>query len=214
MREWFRAALIPALVLVVGCTQAPTDKLATTEKAINDARAAGAANYMAEDFAKLDGMLTNAKNEMAEQDSKFGFLRDYGKVEELLASAQTEAGRVTAEAAKKKEEAKQVALQAQQAAQESVKTAQDLVAKAPVGKDRAAVEAIKADAKGLTTSLAEVQTSIDSGDYLAAQAKAKAIKEKSEMVAAEIRGALAKVAAGKGKASAKGPVTKNAKKKK
>jgi hypothetical protein len=210
MMQWFRAALIPAMVLMVGCAQAPTDKLATTESAVNDARAAGAPNYMAEDFAKVEGMLTNAKNEMAEQDSKFGFLRDYGRAEELLTSARTEAGRVAAETAKKKEEAKQAALQTQQAAQESVKTTQGLVAKAPVGKDRAAVEAIKADANGLTASLAEVQTAIDAGDYQAAQAKAKAIKEKSEMVSAEIRGALAKVAAGK--TSARGPA-KTAKKK-
>jgi hypothetical protein len=210
MREWFRAALIPTLVLFAGCGQAPTDKLAATEKAVEDARTAGAANYMAEDFARLEGMLTNAKNEMAEQDSKFGFLRDYGKAEELLTSAQTEATRVTGDAAKKKDEAKQTALQAQQTAQESVASTQALVAKAPVGKDRAAVEAIKADAQGLTSSLTEVQTAIDAGDYQAAQAKAKAIKDKSEMLAAEIRGALAKVAAGK--AARKGP-TKTAKKK-
>lgn len=200
MSRWLTVVLA-FLIVVTGCTQAPTDKLAATEKAIDDARAAGAPNYMAEDFAKLEGMLTNAKNEIAEQDSKFGLLRDYGSAEQLLTAAQAEANRVTSDTAKKKEEAKQAALQAQQAAQESVKTTQGLVQRAPVGKDRAAVEAIKADARGLTASLTEVQTAIDSGDYLAAQAKAKAIKEKSQAVAVEIQTALAKVSSAKGKSS-------------
>ncbi|MBI4400100.1 MAG: hypothetical protein HY581_00525 [Nitrospirae bacterium] len=197
MRRWFTFALAPVLLLAVGCAKAPTEKLESAEKAVNEARTAGAPSYMAEDFAKLEGMLANAKKEIADQDAKMALLRDYGKAEQLLASVPTDAVRVTADTAKKKEEAKVAAMQAQQAAQKAVKTAQDLVAKAPAGKDRAALEAIKADAKGLTTSLTEVQAAIDAGDYLAAQAKAKAIREKSEAVATEIRNALAKVSAAK-----------------
>jgi hypothetical protein len=104
MARWL-IVVMACVLFVAGCTQAPTEKLAETEKAVNDARAAGAPNYMAEDFAKLEGMLTNAKNEVAEQDSKFGLLRDYGSAEQLLTTAQAEANRVTAETAKKKEEA-------------------------------------------------------------------------------------------------------------
>lgn len=80
-----------------------------------------------------------------------------------------------------------------------MKATQALVAKAPVGKDRAALEAIKADAEGLNKSLGEVQTAIDGGDYLAAQAKAKAIQDKSQAVSAEIQHALGKISAAKGK---------------
>jgi hypothetical protein len=214
MRQWFRVAVLPVVILVVGCAQAPSENIEATEKAVSDARAAGAPNYMAEDFAKVESMLSNARNEIAEQDSKFGFLRDYGKAEQLLTAAQTEATRVSAQAAQKKEEAKQTALQEQQAAQESVRTTQALVAKAPVGKDRAAVEAIKTDAQGLTSSLAEVQTAIDSGDYQAAQAKAKAIRDKSEALAGEIRTALAKVSGRKAsKTATKATGSKTSKKK-
>jgi hypothetical protein len=196
-------ALAWALVLT-GCAQPPADKLAAAEKAVNEARSAGAPSYMAEDFAKLEGMLTNAKNEIAAQDSKFAPMRDYGKAEQLLTSAQADAGRVTAEANKKKEEAKAAALQAQQAAQEAVKTAQALVAKAPAGKERAALEAIKADTQALANSLNDVQGAIDAGDYLAAQAKAKAIQEKGDAIASEVRTALAKVGtAKKGKVAKK-----------
>jgi hypothetical protein len=193
-----------ALVLTaMGCAKPPTDKVAAAEQAVSDAREAGGQAYMAEDYAKLEGMLANAKKEIADQDAKIALTRDYEKAEQLLVAVQTDATRVKAEAGKKKEEAKAAALQAQQAAQAAVKRTQELVAKAPVGKDRAAVESIKADAQGLNASLAEVQAAMDAGDYLSAQTKAKAIQDKAQAVAGEIQTALAKVAAGKGKKKGK-----------
>jgi hypothetical protein len=190
--------LMPGLVMMVAaCAQPPTEKLAAAEKAVADARAAGAQTYMGEDFTKLEGMLASAKKEVAEQDAKFALLRDYGKSEQLLASVSSDAGRVTTETAKKKEEAKAAAAQAQQAAQAAVTAAQALVAKAPAGKDRAALQAIKADSEGLTASLAEIQKAIDGGDYQGAQAKAKAIQEKAQAISTEVETALAKTQKGK-----------------
>ncbi|MBM4132636.1 MAG: hypothetical protein FJ245_02610 [Nitrospira sp.] len=199
MKHWIMLGLAPLFLLTVACAKAPTDKLTAAEQAVNDARTAGAPAYLAEDFAKLESLVANAKKEIAEEEGKFAFLRDYEKAEQLLASAKADAAKVVIEAAKKKEEAKVAAVLAQQEAQASVKTTQALVAKAPVGKDRAAVEAIKADAEGLAASLAEVQAAMDAEDYLTAQTKAKAIQDKSQAVAKEIQGALAKVAGAKGK---------------
>ena len=71
------------------------------------------------------------------------------------------------------------------------------VAKAPVGKDRAAVEAIKNDVEGLKSLLKQVQASIDKEDYPAAQTQAKAIHDMSQGVSTEIQNALAKVGKGK-----------------
>jgi hypothetical protein len=107
---------------------------------------------------------------------------------------------VKTDTAKKKDEAKAAALQAQQVAQEAVKATADLVAQAPVGKDRAALEAIKNDTEALKASLNQVQIAIDKEDYPAAQAQAKAIHDKSQALSGEIQQALAKV--GKGKAVA------------
>jgi hypothetical protein len=189
--------LMPVMLLVAACAQPPTEKLAAAEKAVSDAQAAGAQAYLAEDFTKLEGMLASAKKEITEQDAKFALLRDYGKSEQLLASVSGDAGRVTTETAKKKEEAKAAATQAQQGAQEAVKTAQGLVAKAPAGKDRAALQAIKADAEGLTASLAEIQKALDGGDYQGAQAKAKAIQDKAQSIGNEVQTAMAKTQKGK-----------------
>jgi len=193
MKRPFMFMVVPVLLLAAACTKAPTEKVTAAEKAVNDARAAGAPKYAPEEFAKLESALTNAKNEVAEQDAKFGFLRDYEKAEQVLTTTQTEATRVAAETAKRKEEVKTGAVQAQQAAQAAVAAAQDLVAKAPVGKDRAALEAIKADIDGLATSLPDIQKTLDAEDYQAAQAKARAVQEKSQAVSAELENALAKV---------------------
>jgi hypothetical protein len=202
MRHVFTFAVAPLLLLVLGCAKAPTDKLAAAEQAVNEARTAGAADYMAEDFAKIEGMLANAKTEISQQNDKVAVLRDYEKAEQLLVAAQTESARVMGEVGKKKEEVKVAAIQAHRDAQGAVKTAQQLVAKAPVGKDRAALEAIKADVRGLSASLTEVSAALKAGDYKAAQSKAKAIQDKSQSVSAEIQSALAKTGSGKAQKSA------------
>lgn len=187
-------------LLLAGCAKPPTEKIEAAEQALRAAQQSGAATYSAQDYAKLEAAVAAMKKETSDQDGKFALLRDYGKVEQLAASAKADGDRVKADAEKKKEEAKAGAMQARQVAQEAVKAAEDLVATAPVGKDRAALEAIKTDVEALKASLNQVQMAIDKEDYSAAQTQAKAIAEKSQAVSAEIKNALAKV--GKGKPSA------------
>ena len=199
-----RHVLLPALctlILVSGCAQPPVDQINAAEQAVKDAQQSGAATYVANDYAKIEGLMAALRKEVADQDGKFALLRDYGKAEQLAATTRTEAERVKADATKKMEEAKSAATQAQQTAQEVVKSTLDLVAKAPAGKDRAALESIKTDAEALKASLNDVQMMLDKADYLGAQTKAKAIQEKGQAVSKEIETALAKI--GKGKSTMK-----------
>jgi hypothetical protein len=99
------------------------------------------------------------------------------------------------------EEAKFAATQAQHGAEAAVQSTLELVSRAPAGKDRAALESIKTDAQALKASLTDVQLMLDKSDYLGAQTKAKAIREKAEAVSHEIQTALAKI--GKGTVSKK-----------
>jgi hypothetical protein len=196
--------LLPVLCTVVlmgGCAQPPADQINAAEQAVKDAEQSGAATYVANDYAKIDGLRAALKQEVADQDAKFALLRDYGKAEQLAATTKAEAERVKADAVKKMEEAKSAAVQAQQAAQQTVQSTLALVAMAPAGKDRAALESIKTDAEALKASLNDVQMAIDKADYLVAQTKAKAIQEKGQAVSKEVETALAKI--GKGKAVAK-----------
>ena len=197
------APLSLAILLTVGCAKPPVDQIDAAEKALKEAQQSGAATYSAEEYAKLEGSLTAMRREVNEQDEKIALFRDYGKVEQLAASAKTEGERVRTDAVKKKDEAKAAALQAQQVAQEAVNSTLALVGRAPVGKDRAALEAIKMDVETLKASLNQIQTSIDREDYPAAQSQAKAIHEKSQAVSAEIQSALAKVGKRKSSSSRK-----------
>jgi hypothetical protein len=186
-------ALALAAVLVVGCAKPPTDQMEAAEKAVQEAKQTGAATYAPDEYAKLEGTLAALKKEVGDQDGKFALFRDYGKAEQLAASTKADGERVKTDTSKKKDEAKAAALQAQQVAQAAVKDALDLVGQAPVGKDRAALEAIKTDAEALKASLNQVQIALDKEDYPSAQTQAKAIHDKSQAVSAEIRTALAKV---------------------
>lgn len=188
-------------LLMSGCAQPPADQLNAADQAVKDAQQSGAATYVPDDYAKLEGLLSAMKTEVAEQDGKFALLRDYGKAEQLAATTKAEAERLKTEAAQKLEEAKFGATQAHHAAQASVTSTLELVAKAPVGKDRAALQTIKTDAEALKASLNDVQMMIDKGQYLGAETKAKAIQEKADAVSHEIETALAKI--GKGKAMAR-----------
>jgi len=191
------AFAVLTIVMMAGCSKPPTEQIEAAEKAVKEAQQSGASTYSADEYAKLEGTLAALRKEVGDQDGKFTLFRDYGKAEQLAASAKVDSERIKVDAAKKKDEAKAAALQAQQVAEEAVRATQDLVARAPVGKDRAAVEAIKNDVEGLKSLLKQVQASMDKEDYPAAQTQAKAIHDMSQGVSTEIQNALAKVGRGK-----------------
>jgi len=191
---------VTCALVFTACAKSPTEQIEAAEKSLKEAHASGASTYVPEEYAKTEGILAALKKEEADQEGKFALIRDYGKVEQLAVAAKNDAERLKTEATKKKEEAKASALQAQQVAQDAVKATLELVAKAPTGKDRAALEAIRADVEALKASLNQVQMAMDTSDYPTAQTKAKAIHEKSHAVSLEIEAALSKI--GKGKLSA------------
>lgn len=183
--------------MTAGCAEPPTDQIQEAERALKDAQESGASTYSPDEYAKLQGTLDTLRKEVSEQDQKFALFRDYGKAQQLSVSAKADSERIKVATAQKKEEGRAAAMQAQQVAEEAVKAAQELVARAPVGKDRAAVEAIRNDVEGLKSLLKQVQDSIAKEDYPAAQTQAKAINEMSQGVQNELRQALAKVGRGK-----------------
>lgn len=193
VRPWTRFVILYALLLLGGCVQPPADQISSAEQAIKDAQQSGAATYVADEYAKLEGGMAAIRKEVADQEAKFALFRDYGKVDQLVATVKTDAERVKTESLKKTEEAKMGAVQAHRAAEDAVKHAADLIATAPAGKDRAALESIKTDAEALKASVNDVQMLIDKSDYLTAQTKAKAILEKSQALSRELETALAKI---------------------
>lgn len=196
MRAWERTvigfACMATAMLLSGCAQPPTQQLEAAQKGVEAARAAGAAEYAKEEFRKLEQDFTLAQEEMARQEKTLSIFRSYSEADEMLTRVADAAKQVEAKAAAAKEEAKTAAIAVEKEAQTAVASAQDLLAKAPVGKDRAAVEAIKQDLAGLEAGLGTVHQLIEKGDYLGAEAQAKALKEKVAAVSEEIQQAIEK----------------------
>jgi hypothetical protein len=181
-----------AMVLLTGCAQPPTEQFEAATKAVESAQAAGASEYAKEDFAKLEQQFTLAKDELAKQEKVVSIFRSYSEADKMLIKVVEVGGQVAAKAALNKEAAKTAALNMEKEAQLMVASAKALMGKAPSGKDRAAVVAIKQDLAGLGTSLSAVHELIEKGDYLGAEAQAKALKEKASAVSVDIQNAIEK----------------------
>lgn len=182
--------LIWGATMILGCAQPPAEQLNLAQKSVEAARSSGAPDYAKEEWGKLDQELSKAKEELGAQETAFALFRSYSKADEMLKRISEEAKRVETTARTKKEEARTAALNREKEAATVIASVENLFSKAPVGKDRAAVQAIKNDLGGLKSGLGDIHQLIDKGDYLSAEAKAKAVKDKGESVLTEIQHAI------------------------
>jgi hypothetical protein len=181
-----------ATILFIGCAQPPTEQLGAAQKAVDAAKAAGATEYAKEDFTALEQQFVLAKDELAKQEKALSIFRSYTDADKMLIKVVESSGHVAAKAAQNKEAAKTAALAMEKEAQKIMASAKDLMAKAPTGKERAAVETIKQDLSGLEMSVGAVRQLIEKEDYLGAEIQAKALKEKVVAVSGEIQNAIDK----------------------
>lgn len=181
-----------ATILFIGCAQPPTEQLGAAQKAVDAAKAAGATEYAKEDFTALEQQFVLAKDELAKQEKALSIFRSYTDADKMLIKVVESSGHVAAKAAQNKEAAKTAALAMEKEAQKIMASAKDLMAKAPTGKERAAVETIKQDLSGLEMSVGAVRQLIEKEDYLGAEIQAKALKEKVVAVSGETQNAIDK----------------------
>lgn len=184
--------LLLASALVAGCAQPPTQQLEEAQKVVEAARTAGAPDYAKEDFAKLQQELALAKDELAKQEKTLSIFRSYTDADKILTRVAEEGKQVEARAVSNKEAYKTAALATEKEAKQVVASVEELIAKAPVGKDRAAVESIKQDMGALQSGLGPIHQLIEKGDYREAEVQAKALKDKASAVSAEIQKAIEK----------------------
>jgi hypothetical protein len=181
-----------AIMVMAGCAQPPTEQLEAARKAVEMAQTAGASEYAKEDLAKLEQQFALAKDELATQEKALFIFRSYSEANKMLIQVVETSGQVAAKAAQNKEAAKTAALTMEKEAQLAVVSAKEVMGKAPSGKDKTAVEAIRQEVAGLATSLNAVHELIQKGDYLGAEVQAKAVKEKAAAASAEIQSAIEK----------------------
>ena len=184
--------LLLGLILVLGgCEAPPMAQITTADELVRQVQVTGAARYAPQDLARLQGHGSNLRRELLEQESNFWFLRDYRLTKGLAAQLEADARTVLAQAEQRAAEARAAALQAQSVAQESVKAVQQLAARYPETEHHRLPEYLKQDVSSLKKFLRDVQQALDSGDFLAAQASAKAIYDKAKEMSEEIRQATA-----------------------
>jgi hypothetical protein len=180
------------VIMMMGCAQPPTEQLDAAQKAVDAAKAAGATEYAKEDFVALEQQFAIAKDELAKQERALSIFRSYTDADKMLIKVVESGAHVAAKSAQNKEAARTGALAMEKEAQEVVASAKVLMAKAPTGKERAAVETIKQDLSGLETSVGAVHQLIEKGDYSEAEVQAKAVKEKGAAITVEIQRAIDK----------------------
>jgi hypothetical protein len=186
------AGVALAILIMNGCAQPPTRQLEEAQKAVEAARAAEAETYVKDDFIRLEQEFAVAKDELAKQEKALSLFRSYDNADAILIKVVEDGGRVAAQASQNKEAAKTAALAMEQEAQYVVVTAKELMAKAPTGKERAAVEAIKQDLNGLETGLGKAHQLVDQKAYIEAMMQARAVKEKGGAVVEELQRAIEK----------------------
>jgi hypothetical protein len=194
MRNISRFLVLFTVVSLVfsGCSKKPVQETNDAEAAISAIVKAGAEIYAQEELMKLNNDLAAAKNQLEIQDKKL--IKKYGATREMLAKIAVDASALKATIVTRKEDAKNKALTAQIEAKAALDEAKALLERAPIGKGaRADIEAFKADLKALESSLAEVQQTIDSEDYLGAQDRARTIQEKASGISSQIQQAMQKV---------------------
>jgi len=192
-RYLIRIAIGPAVLLgMVGCAQPPTQQLEAARKAVETARTAGAGKYAMEEFAQLEQQMNSARQELAVQEQTMTIFRSYSEAEKMLAQVVAKGAQVEVHAGARKEAVKSAALTMEKEAQQAIESARELLAGVPVGKNRAAAEAINHDLGRLEEYLKGIHNLVAKGEYLAAEMQAEALKEKVAAIAEEIQKAVAK----------------------
>lgn len=180
-------------MLTTSCAKLPQEELDAATAAVDAAKAVEAQRYLAADFNALQDSMNKATTMIETQKSKFSLFRSYKEAKALLATVTTMAITLKDDAVIRKEEVKnevQTALTETTTLVEEVKA---LIAKAPRGKEgKAALEAIQTDLAGVEASLTEVATLVNNGDYLTAQEKVNAAKDKTNALKAELEEAISK----------------------
>jgi len=193
MRTMSVFVLLATVLLLAGCASKPDQEIAAAQKALEAARTAEADLYSADTYQAASDALKSAEAEIAAQDQKSSFSRDYDKAKELLAQAKTQADVATSTAAPNKENAKTEAQTAQTEAQAALDAAKDALAKAPKGKGtKADLDALQADLTAAETSFNEAKASLDGGKFMDAGNQFRSVKEKADAVAADIQQATQK----------------------
>ncbi len=186
-------AISAIVLLFAGCAKVPEETITAAQAAVDSAKMAEADRYLPQDFMALQDTLKAAMANVEEQKSKFFLSRNYDHAKQMLESVISGAATLKQNTETKKAEVRQAVQDTLAAVQTVLTEDKDLLAKAPKGKEgKAALEQIQNDITVIESSLNEVNTLLTNGDFLTAQDKVNAAKQKADSINAELKEAYKK----------------------
>ena len=184
-------SIVAASIIFTSCAKAPQAEIDAAKAALEQAKTAQADLYVEADYLAVQDSLNAVMVEIEEQSSKL--FKSYGTAKEKLVVITTQATELVAKTDVRKEEIKTEVATAEAATLALIEENNQLVAKAPKGKEgKEAIEAIKLDLTGISTSVSEVPALIASGDLLGAQTKVNAAQQKATEINTELKSFLDK----------------------
>jgi len=194
VKRWNCAVIVLGfLVVLFGCAKPPDSELTAAKNALEEARNAGAADYVFDEVKAVQDDLQKAQEEITAQETRFALARNYDRARELLGKAKAEAEKAKTDAVSAKEKAKGEAETGFKEAQAALGQAKVLLAQAPTGKgSKGDIAALKGDVQTAEAMLLNIKTALDHGDYLDAMAKEQSVKEMAATVSEQVKHAMEK----------------------
>jgi hypothetical protein len=195
------ALVAPAalLVLVVGCSKVPVDRVETARNAVADAQQAESAEYAAPAMAEAEKSLAEMDEEIRIQNDKFKLFRSYGRVNELAAKAESTGVAAATAAQEGKVKARVEVLAAIAEVKMSLEETRQLLAQAVTGKGT------EADIEEMQSSLDEVEGLLQEIDGDVSREKFLAARRKVEIAVASLNSIQGALMAAREQQQASGP---------
>lgn len=191
MKNAYAATLILTLALA-GCAKSPVAEIDGAKQALDRARDLQAADYAPDAWNAANDAQARLDAELSAQQEKTALFRSYSKAKELAAEVKTSAEKAGELATAGKEKAKGEATTLISQARDEYGLAQKALETAPRGKSTEAdLASLKSGVTSIETTLTEMQTAFDGGDYLTAKTKAQAAIDASREIVKEIESAKA-----------------------
>jgi len=178
-------------LILSSCSKVPQADIDAANAAIEQAKLAGADVYVQESFIALQDSLNSVMVSIESQKSRF--IKNYSEAKANLANVTKFAAEVEQQAETRKEELKVEIQNTISEVKTLIESNRQLILEAPKGKEgTSALIAIKGEIDAVETSINEINTLFESGDYLATLDKAGAAKEKASAINTELTEVIAK----------------------
>jgi len=183
--------VLMAILVIAGCSKAPTAEIAAADTALEQARTAEAGDYAPASLMAAEEARADLDTELKAQEDHFALTRSYTHAKELAIASQQAAEKAAADAAEGRNRTRDEAANLIAEVRTMLTEAQGMLAKAPRGKGSAVdLAAMKSDLAGIESSLAEMDGAFAAERFAEAKTKAQAAKDSVQQIMDDIMGAM------------------------